>query len=70
MAAGANFAWANRQMITYLVRESWERIVGSGELRLLYDVAHNIAKHERHDVGGEMVDLLVHRKGATRAFPP
>lgn len=62
MACGANFAWANRQMITWHVRNAWQRIIGDRDLRLLYDVAHNIAKKEG--------DLLVHRKGATRAFPP
>jgi tRNA-splicing ligase RtcB len=62
MACGANFAWANRQMITYYVRESWKNIFGNENLKVLYDVAHNIAKLED--------GLLVHRKGATRAFPP
>ncbi len=68
MACGANFAWANRQMITYYVRQAWGKILGRQssvvgcELKVFYDVAHNIAKLE----GG----LLVHRKGATRAFPP
>lgn len=62
MACGANFAWANRQMITYYARQAWQKIFGNKELKTLYDVAHNIAKLEG--------DLLVHRKGATRAFPP
>ncbi len=62
MACGANFAWANRQMITYYVREAWQKISGNKDLKTLYDVAHNIAKLEDN--------LLVHRKGATRAFPP
>lgn len=62
MACGANFAWANRQMITYYVRKSWEKILGNDKLKVLYDVAHNIAKLEN--------GLIVHRKGATRAFPP
>jgi len=67
MAAAANFAWANRQTITHSVREVFARILGTeGKLRLLYDVAHNIAKLERY--GGE--ELCVHRKGATRAFGP
>jgi tRNA-splicing ligase RtcB len=61
MACGANFAWANRQMITYLVREAWREIFNEEDPRVLYDVAHNIAKFED--------GLLVHRKGATRAFP-
>jgi tRNA-splicing ligase RtcB len=62
MACGANFAWANRQMITHYVRESWKNVLGSENLEVLYDLAHNIAKLED--------GLLVHRKGATRAFPP
>jgi tRNA-splicing ligase RtcB len=67
MAAAANFAWANRQAITHSVRNTFADILGqNGELRLLYDVAHNIAKLEEYD--GEM--LCVHRKGATRAFGP
>lgn len=66
MAAGANFAWANRQRITWEVRKAWEHVMGKGDmLELLYDVAHNIAKVEEYD-GKKM---LVHRKGATRAFP-
>jgi tRNA-splicing ligase RtcB len=62
MACGANFAWANRQMITHYIREAWSKILGNKELKVLYDVAHNIAKLEDN--------LIVHRKGATRAFPP
>lgn len=66
MAAGANFAWANRQHITWKVRKAWEYAIGKGDpLELLYDVAHNIAKVEEYD--GKKV--VVHRKGATRAFP-
>jgi tRNA-splicing ligase RtcB len=72
MAAAANFAWVNRQLITHAVRESWQRTfgAGAGPLRLLYDVAHNIAKLEEHDVGGLSRRVIVHRKGATRAFGP
>jgi tRNA-splicing ligase RtcB len=67
MCAAANFAWANRQVITSSARRVFERAYGSdGGLRLVYDVAHNIAKVEDH--GG--VQLCVHRKGATRAFGP
>lgn len=65
MSSAANFAWANRQMITYLVRRAWRKIFDAGELELVYDVAHNIAKIEEYD--GKKV--VVHRKGATRAFP-
>jgi len=67
MAASANFAWANRQMMTQLVRQAWQRILGpKNELKLIYDVAHNIAKIENHN-GAR---LCIHRKGATRAFAP
>jgi tRNA-splicing ligase RtcB len=74
MACAANFAFANRQLITAWVRESFEQALGKGpgELRLLviYDVCHNIAKYETHTVGKKERRLCVHRKGATRAFPP
>ncbi len=68
MAASANFAWANRQLISDEVREAWRKVFGNrhGGLTLVYDVAHNIVKKETYDG----VPLLVHRKGATRAFPP
>jgi tRNA-splicing ligase RtcB len=73
MAAAANFAWANRQIMTYLVRGTFENVFGKSPenlgMRLVYDVAHNIAKMERHTVAGEQRTLCVHRKGATRAFP-
>jgi len=66
MSAGANYAWANRQMITWHVRNVWKRIFGAeSKLLLLYDVAHNLAKIEEY--GGQK--FIVHRKGATRAFP-
>ncbi|MFB3778488.1 MAG: RtcB family protein [Bryobacteraceae bacterium] len=71
MAAAANFAWANRQVILHLVRGSLRQLFGKGvQVSLLYDVCHNIAKRERHVVEGKKRDVLVHRKGATRAFPP
>lgn len=73
MSAAANYAWANRQGITHFTRNAFQRIFGEGaEVRVIYDVAHNIAKRERHQVPGEPEprDVLVHRKGATRAFPP
>jgi tRNA-splicing ligase RtcB len=74
MAAAANFAWANRQTIAHFARRSFEKIFGSdARLRVVYDVAHNIAKRELHHVGsGDQaaeLELLVHRKGATRSFP-
>jgi tRNA-splicing ligase RtcB len=71
MNAAANFAWANRQAMTYFVRGAFRRVFGDGvPLRVVYDVAHNMAKHEQHTVRGKLRDVLVHRKGATRAFPP
>jgi tRNA-splicing ligase RtcB len=70
MAAAANYAFCNRQMITHWTREAFARVIGTGTLRVVYDVAHNIAKHEVYEVDGVQRQLLVHRKGATRAFPP
>jgi tRNA-splicing ligase RtcB len=70
MAAAANFAFCNRQMITHWTREAFARVIGTGELRVVYDVAHNIAKREVYEVDGMQRKVLVHRKGATRAFPP
>ena len=71
MSAACNYAWANRHMIMYYARKAWKSVLGQkAELRLLYDVAHNIAKVEEHEVNGEKTKLIVHRKGATRAFPP
>ncbi len=70
MAAACNFAWANRQMISFYVRKVWREVLGNNSsLELLYDVAHNIAKLEEHDFLGKTIKLIVHRKGATRAFP-
>ncbi len=69
MAAAANFAFANRQMITHWARYAFQRIMGSGDLKIVYDVCHNIAKIEDHYVNGGRKQVLVHRKGATRAFP-
>jgi len=74
MAAAANYAWANRQAISDLVRAAFERILRAGPgklgIDLVWDVAHNIAKFEDHMVGGVSRRLCVHRKGATRAFGP
>lgn len=72
LACGLNFAWANRQMITYFVRKAWQKVLGpaGGRLYMVYDVAHNTAKLEEHEVDGIKRKLIVHRKGATRAFPP
>lgn len=69
MAAAANFAWANRQLITWEVRNVWQELF-SESLTILYDVAHNIAKIEEHDIDGKVSKVIVHRKGATRAFGP
>ena len=74
MYAAANYAWANRQMITHWIRESFENVLGRSskemDMQIVYDVAHNIAKEETHNFKGRDMDLLVHRKGATRAFGP
>ncbi|MFA6805083.1 MAG: RtcB family protein [Candidatus Methanomethylophilaceae archaeon] len=74
MCCGANYAWANRQMITHWARESFEKILGDSAenmgMDVVYDVAHNIAKKERHEYEGMKEDVLVHRKGATRSFAP
>ena len=70
MSAASNYAWANRHMIMHYVRQAWKAVLGEKiDLKLLYDVAHNIAKIEEHNVDGKKMKLLVHRKGATRAFP-
>jgi tRNA-splicing ligase RtcB len=70
MYAAANFAWCNRQAITQAVRESLGTLFESPDVDLVYDVCHNIAKEESHEIKGEEKDVIVHRKGATRAFPP
>lgn len=71
MAAAANYAWANRHMIGHWVREVWTEVVGeSAHLTTVYDVSHNIGKVEKHEVDGKMKELVMHRKGATRAFGP
>ena len=74
MACAANFAFTNRQMITHWVRETFEQVFQKGprdlKLDLIYDVCHNIAKIEVHTVDGKKKKLCIHRKGATRAFPP
>ncbi len=69
MRASANFGRANRQVLTHRARQVFSDIAGT-HLRLLYDVSHNLAKLERHDVDGAIRLLCVHRKGATRALPP
>src|SRR5919198_436043 len=73
MRAAANFAFANRQVLAHTAREVFERVLGRAPrdlgMRVVYDVAHNIAKEEEHEVDGRRRRVLVHRKGATRAFP-
>ncbi len=73
MASAANYAWANRQFITHWIRESFQQVFGKSPealgLHLVYDVAHNIAKFEQHRINGQLKTVVVHRKGATRAFP-
>ena len=72
MASAANYAWANRQMIAHFVRKAWKSVLGekASPLVALYDVAHNIIKKEKYLINGKETEVAVHRKGATRAFPP
>lgn len=74
MRAAANYAWGNRQCLTHWTRQVFERLFRKSPrdlgMSVVYDVAHNIAKVEEHRVGGRSMRLVVHRKGATRAFPP
>jgi len=74
MRSAANFAWANREILTHLARQSFAQVFGRPAERLgmhlIYDVAHNIAKFETYEINGRKRRLCVHRKGATRAFPP
>jgi len=74
MRAAANYAWANRQCIMHWTREAFFKVFSMSPkklgMELIYDVAHNIAKIEEHEVNGRKMKLIVHRKGATRAFPP
>lgn len=74
MAAGANFAWANRELITWEIRKAWEEVLGEtgGKLDVVYDVSHNMAKLEEYSSQSSVSHsrrLVVHRKGATRSFP-
>lgn len=71
MSAAVNFAFANRQMIAHWVREVFHRVLGSSKgMDQVYDVCHNVAKFETHDIEGEKKDVCIHRKGATRSFGP
>ncbi|GAC1301055.1 MAG: RtcB family protein [Ktedonobacteraceae bacterium] len=73
MACGANFAWANRQLLMHGVRQAFSSVFGrkarARDVPMVYDVCHNIAKMEEYEVDGMMQRVCVHRKGATRAFP-
>ncbi|HET8852764.1 MAG TPA: RtcB family protein [Ktedonobacteraceae bacterium] len=73
MACGANFAWANRQLLMYGVRQAFATVFGRQarpkDMPLVYDVCHNIAKMEQYEIEGQLQRVCVHRKGATRAFP-
>lgn len=74
MRCAANYAWNNRQCLMHLTRKAFERVFGMSwqkmGMHLIYDVAHNIAKIEKYVIDGREKSLCVHRKGATRAFPP
>lgn len=70
MAASANYGRANRQLLSQAARRAFDAALGAGDLELLYDVSHNLAKLEAHEVDGEPRLLCVHRKGATRSLPP
>jgi len=74
MAAAANYAWVNRSSMTFLVRQAFAKVFNSSaddlDMNVIYDVSHNIAKFEEHTINGTPKELLLHRKGATRAFPP
>lgn len=74
MAAAANFAWVNRSSMTHLTRQAFAKTFDSSAedlgMHVIYDVSHNVAKIEEHTIDGKPMTVLVHRKGATRAFPP
>lgn len=70
MSAAANFAFVNRQLITFQIRKSFKKFFAKADLKVVYDIAHNIAKFEDFEVDGKMKKLCVHRKGATRSFGP
>lgn len=74
MSAAANYAWVNRSSMTFLTRQAFAKVFNQSpedlDMHLIYDVSHNVAKVEEHMVDGQCKQLLVHRKGSTRAFPP
>jgi tRNA-splicing ligase RtcB (3'-phosphate/5'-hydroxy nucleic acid ligase) len=70
LAAAANYARANRQLLAEATRDAFAQVTARRDLRLVYDVSHNLAKIETHTIDGSAMRVCVHRKGATRAFPP
>ena len=74
MSAACNFAWVNRQMITHWARQAFEKVfqkpADAMDMKIVYDVCHNVAKVETHSIDGQPAKVIVHRKGATRSFPP
>jgi tRNA-splicing ligase RtcB len=71
MGAAVNFAFANRQMIAHCVRDVFKKVLGSSKgMDQVYDVCHNVAKFEKHEIDGKEKDVCIHRKGATRSFGP
>ncbi len=70
MRAAANFAFANRQLITYQIRKSFTKLFSKSDIKVVYDISHNIIKLEEHTVEGKKTSVYVHRKGATRSFGP
>ncbi len=71
MSSAVNFAFANRQMIAHWVRAVFKRILGTAHgMDQVYDVCHNVAKFEKHEIEGRVKNLCIHRKGATRSFGP
>eukprot|EP01026_Neomeris_dumetosa_P035522 TRINITY_DN284_c0_g1_i2.p1 TRINITY_DN284_c0_g1~~TRINITY_DN284_c0_g1_i2.p1 ORF type:complete len:344 (-),score=47.81 TRINITY_DN284_c0_g1_i2:199-1122(-) len=74
MSCAANYAWVNRSSMTFLCRQAMAKLFKTTpddlDMHVIYDVSHNIAKQEEHIVNGQLMKLLVHRKGSTRAFPP
>lgn len=70
MAGAANFGFANRHLIMHFIRDSFKQVIKKSKLKMVYDVAHNVAKIEDHLVNGKKIKLCVHRKGATRSFGP
>jgi tRNA-splicing ligase RtcB len=71
MTAASNFGWANRHLIAHWVRKTFKRVVGNqAHVAPVYDISHNIGKIEQHMINGQSMNMIMHRKGATRAFGP